>query len=327
MWRPIFSVVVVLLFASSAFAKGDASSVPFRVYRGHFIVVEGSLANLPKQSFVIDTGVSPTMINLRVAQSLGLSGSTRTIHALMHDIDTTEMSLDSLTLGPIRMSNVLVVARDLTGLEKEVGVRVDALIGLDVLRQSSFTIRYSDNTILFGSPALSLTATNLGNEQPMASVALIVGNQPLRLIVDTGAADIVFFRKHIDILSPAAKVQYNKFNLGGELVMTRVPMPTAMLGNSELRHEWVYMAEDPAAPEIIDGLLGVSPQFFDWIAFDFEHRLLSWQLRDSRIPPITEAGSARCPAGDPRSMSWAPADNSRRSAEPCEVMRARMPHL
>ena len=131
----------------------------------------------------------------------------------------------------------------------------------------------------------------------MASVALIVlGNQPLRLIVDTGAADIVFFRKHIDILSPAAKVQHNKFNLGGELVMTRVPMPTAMLGNSELRHEWVYMAEDPAAPEIIDGLLGVSPQFFDWIAFDFEQRLLSWQLRDSRIPPITEAGSARCPS-------------------------------
>ena len=52
----------------------------------------------------------------------------------MHDIDTTEMSLESLTLGPIRMKNVLVVARDLTGLEKEVGVRVDALIGLDVLR-------------------------------------------------------------------------------------------------------------------------------------------------------------------------------------------------
>ena len=219
MWRPILSVVVVLLIASSVFAKSDAANVPFRVYRGHFIVVEGYLANLPKQNFVIDTGVSPTMISLRVAQSLGLAGSMRTIHALMHDIDTSEMSLDSLTLGPIRLSNVLVVARDLTRLEKDVGVRVDALIGLDVLRHSSFTIRYSDNTISFGRPALSLTATNLSNEEPMASVALIVGNQPLRLIVDTGAADIIFFRKHIDIMSPAAKVQHNKFNLGGELVM------------------------------------------------------------------------------------------------------------
>ena len=166
MWRPIFSVVVVLLFASSAFAKGDASSVPFRVYRGHFIVVEGSLANLPKQNFVIDTGVSPTMINLRVAQSLGLSGSTRTIHALMHDIDTTEMSLDSLTLGPIRMKNVLVVARDLTGLEKEVGVRVDALIGLDVLRQSSFTIRYSDNTICSAAPRCHLLLRTWATSSP-----------------------------------------------------------------------------------------------------------------------------------------------------------------
>jgi hypothetical protein len=63
MCRPILPVVVVLLFASSVFAKSDGSSVPFRVYRGHFIVVEGSLANLPKQNFVIDTGVSPTMIN------------------------------------------------------------------------------------------------------------------------------------------------------------------------------------------------------------------------------------------------------------------------
>ena len=70
MCRPILPVVVVLLFASSVFAKSDGSSVPFRVYRGHFIVVEGSLANLTKQNFVIDTGVSPTMINQRVAQSL-----------------------------------------------------------------------------------------------------------------------------------------------------------------------------------------------------------------------------------------------------------------
>ena len=166
MCRPILPVVVVLLFASSVFAKSDGSSVPFRVYRGHFIVVEGSLANLTKQNFVIDTGVSPTMINQRVAQSLGLSGSTRTIHALMHDIDTTEMSLDRLTLGPIQLNNLPVVARDLTGLEKEVGVRVDALIGLDVLRHSSFTIRYSDNTILFGSPALSLTATSWATSSP-----------------------------------------------------------------------------------------------------------------------------------------------------------------
>lgn len=318
-FRP-WLVFIVVLPMMTAHAQGRTDrDVPFKLKQGHFIVLEGTLGELTGRNFVLDTGVAPTMIDAGIAATLGLSGERpHPIHAVMYDIDTIEMSLSNMTMGPIRVERLPVVATDLTGLSKKIGVRVDALVGLDVLGRRSFTINYLDNTIRFDTPAPSSNHAALVQEKYMVTVEMLVGHTPLHMLVDTGAAEMILFRNRIDIVSPASEIQHNKSNLGGKLLLTRVPAPTLRLGPAALDVAWAFLVDDPHVPVTIDGLLGVSPQFFDWIAFDFERRLLSWQVRDPRIPPITEMGSAPCPsAGDFGSMSWAPA-NASRGMNPCD---------
>jgi Aspartyl protease len=312
-------VLVILVSMMPAHAKSQApNAMPFKLKQSHFIVVEGTLGELTGRNFVIDTGVAPTMIDTAIAGQLGLSGEQHAIHAVMYDIDTIEMSLSHLTLGPIHLEGLRVVAKDLSGLSKKIGVRVDALVGLDVFGHSSFTIDYTDETIRFGAAPPSANQAALVQEKFMVTVEMMVGQAPMQMLVDTGAGDIILFRNRIDIVSPASEIQHNKSNLGGKLVLTRVPAPTLQLGRTALDPEWAFLVDDPSIPVTMDGLLGVSPQFFDWIAFDFERRLFSWQVRDPRIPPITEAGSARCPsAGDSGSMSWAPAN----VPNPCQIVK------
>lgn len=299
--------LLFLLFSVISPAQDQpASAISFKVLQGHFILVDGSLGNLTHRNLIVDTGVNPTMIDTAVAQELGLPGQPRSIHALMYDIDTLDMSLPGITIGPIHVDDVPVVAGDLSEIGSRLGIRVDALVGLDVLKRRSFTIRYSDNKIVFGTP-LRKAGLPLLHEMDRAIVEVSVGNLPARMLIDTGAADIILFRNRIDIFSRASAVQHNRMNLGGTLSMTRVPLPTVRLGDTELNYDRAFLVEDPSPPDNIDGLFGVSARFIDWIAFDFEQRLFSWQLRDSRIPPITEAGSAPCLAGDPGSMSRDPA--------------------
>ena len=324
---PLVVLVALTAMLMPAYAKDRTDrDIPFKLKQGHFIVVEGTLGELTGRHFVIDTGVAPTMLDAGIAAQLGLSGDqAHPIHAVMYDIDTIDMSLPSMTTGPIHVEGLPVIAADLSGLSKRIGVRVDALVGLDVLGRSSFTIDYLDNTIRFGTPAPSANQAALVREKYMVTVAMKVGQAPLQMLVDTGSPNLILFRNRIDIVSPASEIQHNKSNLGGKLLLTRVPAPTLRLGPAALDVEWAFLVDDPLVPATIDGLLGVSPQFFDWIAFDFERRLLSWQVRNPRIPPITEAGSAPCPsAGDFGSMSWAPA-NASAVMNPCDISRPGKP--
>ena len=186
---PLVVLVALTAMLMPAYANGRTDrDVPFKLKQGHFIVVEGTLGELTGRNFVIDTGVAPTMIDSGIASQLGVSGAkAHPIHAVMYDIDTIDMSLSSMTMGPIRVKGLPVVAADLSGLSKKIGVRVDALVGLDVLGGHSFTINYLDNTIRFGTPASSPNQAALVQEKYMVSVAMTVGQAPLQMLVDTGS--------------------------------------------------------------------------------------------------------------------------------------------
>ena len=71
-------------------------------------------------------------------------------------IQTRRVVLPSLLLGPIRAESLPVLTEDLSFLQKALGYKVDAIVGLDVLRKSSFTIDYRAKEMLFG-PVESLT--------------------------------------------------------------------------------------------------------------------------------------------------------------------------
>ncbi len=78
-------------------------------------------------------------------------------------------------------------------MQKAVGYKVDAIIGLDVLRRSSFTINYRSKEILFG-PVEGLPFSALfDTDEPVVTIQTRLQNHPLRLVVDTGSPDVMLF--------------------------------------------------------------------------------------------------------------------------------------
>ena len=54
------------------------------------------------------------------------------------------------SLAPLRVESLPVLTQDLSFLRKALGHKVDAIVGLDVLRKSSFTIDYRTKEMLLG---------------------------------------------------------------------------------------------------------------------------------------------------------------------------------
>jgi predicted aspartyl protease len=148
--RPVWILCLIwgVTFAGAgASAVGELHTTDKRVeirvklYQGYIIVVQGSIGKLQKLNFVIDTGAVPSVVDSRVAQKLGLNGTSNSLSVFSRNVPTEELVVPNIELGAIRAVSVRVLSQDLSFIEKALGVRIDALIGLDVLGQSNLHYR------------------------------------------------------------------------------------------------------------------------------------------------------------------------------------------
>lgn len=49
------------------------TKVSFQLHRGYLVIVEGSIGNLGKLNFLVDTGAYPSVVDQKIAHVLGLA--------------------------------------------------------------------------------------------------------------------------------------------------------------------------------------------------------------------------------------------------------------
>ena len=131
-----------------------SDTVHFDLYRDYLIVVRGSAGPLKGLNFLLDTGASP-VIDRPVAGKLQLTEQPGSMAVLGGSVQAGQATVPSLEVGPVRRENLNVVVEDLSFFQKVFPVRIDAVVGLDVLGPSSFEIDYAAHSIRFGAmPAL-----------------------------------------------------------------------------------------------------------------------------------------------------------------------------
>ena len=280
------------------------SVLPLKIYGQHLIVVQGSIGSLGKRNLVIDTGAYPSIIDRSIAKKMKLTGTAENVDAVHQTLSRVAVVVPSIDVGPIHSTNVRTLVDDLSSISQELGVRIDALIGMDVLADSSFRIDYVSRRIFFGRVLPLPSSAPFENVDSMICVALRAGQQSLRLLVDTGAEKTLLFGRHLPEIPGRSQPLREFRNLAGHFALRQINLQSLQLGDTELAAQPIFVSEAAKLPPYqFDGFL--STLQFQQIAFDFERQEFSWMTKDSRREDVRVAvNSSRNDADSMVSRSW-----------------------
>jgi len=252
--------------------------VPFKIYNGYLIVFEGRVGDFDKLKFVLDTGATQSVLDRKLAAKMGQSCHFGHVLNFDKSLNAEWVEVRDIQFGPIQASTLPMMIADLRYFQS-FATQVDGVIGLDLLRRSSFSIDYDTHNIYFG--ALDpLSGVPMNSDAMFLTVELLLGDRPVRLVLDTGAPTLVLYEDRVLSRLPQLRIQSETLgtSMGGWVLSKRGHVPMARLGTTP----WdgtVFLVKVPAHNVLsgIDGYLGMAALKAHRIDFNLETNTLSWK--------------------------------------------------
>jgi predicted aspartyl protease len=243
-----FSLLTVLFMAGEPPARGygnQSDTVHFDLYRDYLIVVRGSAGPLKGLNFLLDTGASPAVIDRRVAEKLQLAEQPGSMAVLGGSVQAGQATVPSLEVGPVRRDNLNVVVEDLSFFQKAFPVRIDAVVGLDVLGQSAFEIDYIAREIRFGAVPALKNSLPLRLQGGLPVIDAELNHLPVHLLLDTGASALILFQPVTPRPASPMRVSEVRPTPGtiGEFERKQVWLDSLRLGEAEFGKEPAFLVK------------------------------------------------------------------------------------
>ena len=160
------------------------------------------------------------------------------------------------------------------------GVRIDAIVGLDLLSRTSFGIDYRLRRVTFAPAVRESEVAPLEIVWPFVTVRMTIEGQQVRLLVDTGSRDLVLFKTRMPAALSGAPWRGDK-TVTYALRRSAAPAARAAKGRPWGRPvgHTAGLGIDRAPdgyPTGIDGVLGVLALGCQRVQFDFENGQFGW---------------------------------------------------
>jgi predicted aspartyl protease len=245
--------------------------ISVKIYRNFLVVAEGRLEGVPEsQNFILDTGTAPSIINVRLVKQLGLATIPSSFTAIGKIIAAQAAVLPELTLGPIRAVSLPVVVQDLSQLERDLGIPIAGLVGLDVLSKSSFRLNYDKREIEFGEISHKGIPVQFNARAGLAVAEMEIEGKELHILVDTGSDQVVLLGGNIakqGWLALRNTSQTGTSLVDGNMDIRVIHAPDMILEGQHFSVERVYFIPGRTDP-VFDGLLGVRALGFRCLSYD-----------------------------------------------------------
>ncbi|MGC2403292.1 MAG: pepsin/retropepsin-like aspartic protease family protein [Acidobacteriaceae bacterium] len=271
------TLLIIVPLAKPALAKHDTEpgTLKFELYRDYLIVARGSVGPLKNLNFLVDTGASPTVLDRSLAQKLNLDEAPANISVLDGSVRAGQAVAPSLRFGPLQAANQPVLVEDLSFFQKALPLRIDAVIGLDVLGQTPFEIDYRSREIHFGSYPQLKNSLPFEIKAGLPIVNADLNHIPLHLLVDTGASSLILFGPSTP--SSVLPMRVSAVNTIGETEKRQVWLQGLRLGETQFGQEPAFMVRSRAdGRNEFDGLMSPAALGITKIAMDCEHGKLSF---------------------------------------------------
>ena len=243
----LLSFLMLLALAVEPSARGytDGKPLRFDLYRNYLIVARGSVGSQKDLNFILDSGANPTVLDKRVAQKLHLQEAAGVLAGVNGRVQAGLVTVPNLQFGPIQRENLSVVVEDLSFLSKALPVRIDGVIGFDVVGKDPFEIDYTASRILFGPlPSLKYSLPlELRGELPIVTAE--VDHLSAHLVLDTGASSLILFapKGPASISRVKASEPQKSSSMMGEFERNPVQLGSLTLGQAEFRRQPAFLVQ------------------------------------------------------------------------------------
>ena len=261
----------------------DASggAVPFDLLDGFLIVVEGRIGPLNHLRFLLDTGVTRTVVDRKVADRLHLLRRPKQVLNYSRSVAVDWATISDVQFGPIQVNTASILIADLADFS-ELG-DADVLVGYDLLHLTNFAFDYNARQVIF-TPVKQHSSEASIRPAPdyltALTVELQVQGHPLCLIVDTGLQGMVLFEDRVVKRIPELRFEggVEPASFGKHLRAKRKVLRKVHLGTKD-RDIRVLLLKDPPEDQVpgIDGFLGIALLNARWIKFNATDNEITWR--------------------------------------------------
>ena len=187
-------------------------------------------------------------------------------------------TVPEVQFGQIKARNVQMLVGNLPEFSAY-AEGVDAVIGMDLLKLTDFSIDYDAKKIVFHSSQCEYSGRAGEPLVDCVILELLVQGHPVRLIVDSGFPGLLLYEERVRRRVPGLRTlgSPTEASLGGTLQGKQAVLPDVVFGRRNDNISVLLMqAPPPNTLPGIDGIVGLTLLKAHKVRFDFVAKRVSW---------------------------------------------------